>query len=222
MYFNFTERVYFKVTSMLGHWLERLVSYLPFFRFIRETRNTQTPVRFRHWFRQRVMGKNRNVYWPVHPSSLIMYPQNIYAGIETCPGYMPGCFIQGMGKIYIGDYTQIAPNVGIISANHALHDNRAHDQKEVRIGKYCWLGMGSMIMPGVVLGDYTVVGAGSVVTKSFPEGYCVIAGNPARVIKQIDKEKCVFHRSDFEYNGYIPSPKFDTFRKKFLNVDPFA
>jgi len=221
MYFNFAERVYFRVTAVCTYGLDRFLGALPFFRFIRETRNTQTPITFRHWFRQRIMGRSRYVYWPVHPTSLVMYPQNIYAGIETCPGYMPGCYIQGLGKIYVGDYTQIAPNVGIISANHQLYDNSEHDLREVRIGKYCWLGMGCLIMPGVTLGDYTIVGAGGVVTRSFPEGYCVIGGNPARVIKQLDKEKCVFHKSSFEYNGYIPSPKFEAFRQKFLNVEPF-
>ncbi len=44
--------------------------------------------------------------------------------------------------------------------------------------------MNSVILPGVQLGDYTVVGAGTVVTKSFPKGRCVIAGNPAKVIKE--------------------------------------
>jgi len=34
------------------------------------------------------------------------------------------------------------------------------------------------------------VGAGAVVTKSFPEGYCVIAGNPAKLIKHLNKTEC--------------------------------
>jgi acetyltransferase-like isoleucine patch superfamily enzyme len=50
--------------------------------------------------------------------------------------------------------------------------------------------MGSEILPGVKLGDHTVVGAGSIVTKSFPEGHCVLAGNPAVIVKGIDSEKC--------------------------------
>ena len=48
--------------------------------------------------------------------------------------------------------------------------------------------MNSMILPGVELGPRTVVGAGSVVTKSFPEGDCVIAGNPAKIIKKLGTE----------------------------------
>jgi acetyltransferase-like isoleucine patch superfamily enzyme len=55
--------------------------------------------------------------------------------------------------------------------------------KDVIIGKKCWIGMNSVILPGVCLGDHTIVGAGSVVTKSFPDGNCIIAGNPARIIR---------------------------------------
>lgn len=43
-----------------------------------------------------------------------------------------------------------------------------------------------MILPGITLGDNTIVGAGSVVTKSFPEGNCIIAGNPAKKIRDLD------------------------------------
>ena len=109
-------------------------------------------------------------------------------------------------------------NVGIITGNHELYDNRKHTTAPVHIGKYCWIGMGAIILPGVTLGDYSIVAAGSIVTKSYPDGYCVIGGNPARVLKTLDKEKCVFHKSEHEYNGYIPHLEFEDFRKKFLNV----
>lgn len=90
------------------------------------------------------------------------------------------------GSITIGRGTYIASNVGIVTTNHDLKDPDKHiPGKDVILGKKCWIGMNSVILPGVVLGDHTVVGAGSVVTKSFPEGKCVIAGNPAKKIKDI-------------------------------------
>jgi len=199
------------------YWL--LLRNIPLTRCIYDTRDSQTPITLKIFFMQKILRFNGHVYWPVHFTSIVSYPKNIYSGIETCPGYMPGCYIQGIGKIYIGDYSQISANVGIITANHDLNDNRKHsDIKTVRLGKYCWIAMNVMIMPGVELGDYTVVGAGSVVTKSFPDGFCVIAGNPAKIIKTLNKEECVYHRSPIEYNGYIKSDKFEKFRRKNLHI----
>lgn len=196
-----------------------LIKIIPLTRPIYETRNTQTPVTFSLWFMQKIIGFNRKVYWPVHFSSIVTNYKNIYAGIETCPGYMPGCYIQGIEKIYLGDYTQISANVGIISANHDFYDNRKHNSARiVKIGKYCWIGMNSVILPGVELGDFTIVAAGSIVTKSFPEGYCVIGGNPAKVIKTIPRSQCIEHKSKYEYHGYIPQKEFLLYKTNKLNV----
>lgn len=198
--------------------LRRVLPKFSKFKFFEETRETQTPITFDLWYNQKVKGHHRNVYWPVHKTSHVTNPKNIYCGIETSPGYSQGNYIQAIGKVFIGDYTQIAANVGIISANHSLEDNRQHIIKDVKIGKYCWIGFGASIMPGVELGDYTIVGAGAVVTKNFSDGYCVIGGNPAKIIKHLDKENCVLHKSDYEYNGYIKNSNFEAFRKKHLNV----
>ena len=100
-----------------------LVRALPLFkkyRFFSETANTQTPISFNTWYNQKIKGHCSEAYWPVHKNSVVTDPQNVYCGIETSPGYSPGNYIQAKGKIYIGDYTQIAANVGIISANHVL------------------------------------------------------------------------------------------------------
>jgi acetyltransferase-like isoleucine patch superfamily enzyme len=188
-------------------------------RIIQETKTSQTPVKIKYWFWQKILGFNRDAYWPVHFTSIVTGVKNIIAGIDTSPGYMPGCYIQGMGKIDIGDYTQISANVGIITANHCLVDTRNHIVKFVKIGKYCWIGMNSVILPGVVLGDYTIVGAGSIVTKSFPNGYCVIAGNPAKKIKNIVIEQhSVGYKNDYEYNGYIKAEEFKKFSRLYLNI----
>jgi acetyltransferase-like isoleucine patch superfamily enzyme len=196
---------------------------LPFLRPIYFTRGNESAVSFHLWFFQKVLGFNRHCYWPVHFTSTIRFPRNIYVGIDAAPGISPGCYIQAVGKVYIDDYAQIAPNVGIISSNHFMLDIRQHIKNEVRIGKYCRIGMGSIIHPGVVLGDFTTVAAGSVVTKSFPQGYCVISGNPAAVaadysMNESIKEKFIRYRNEHEYNGYIPHDKFEQFRKKKLYV----
>jgi acetyltransferase-like isoleucine patch superfamily enzyme len=123
-----------------------------------------------------------------------------------------------MGRIYIGDYTQISANVGLITANHDVYDSTRHEVGEIRIGRYCWLGMNAVVLPGVELGDHTVVGAGSVVTSSFAEGYCVIAGNPAKKIRDLDRQRVVPFECVHKYNGYIRSEDFESYRKEFLNI----
>lgn len=140
---------------------------------------------YRFW--RHVMRVNARVPWPVHFTSRVVCPERVKLGRGTYPGDMPGCYIQAINGIEIGDYTIIAPNVGLISADHDPYDlNRHLPAAPIRIGRYCWIGMNSVILPGVELGDHTIVGAGSVVTKSFPEGYCVVAGVPARLIRRLD------------------------------------
>ena len=196
-----------------------LIIQLPYFRFIRETRNSETAINFSQWFIQKVIGINRSAYWPMHHSSIVSYSKNVYAGIETCPGYNPGCYVHAVNKIYIGDYTQIGPNVGLMSGNHDLYDFRLQTEASpIIIGNYCWIGMGAVILPEVVLGDFTIVGAGAIVTKSFPDGHCVIAGNPARKIRDLDVGKCVPFKTEKPYNGFIPHDKFEAYRKKNLTV----
>lgn len=51
------------------------------------------------------------------------------------------------------------------------------------IGQNCFIGGESIILPGVNIGDGVIIGAGSVVTEDVPSA-CIVAGNPARVIKE--------------------------------------
>lgn len=127
----------------------------------------------------------------MHKNSEVTHLGNIFVGINSNPGTRPGCYIQDNGGIYIGNFCEFASNIGIISANHNIYNPKEHDCKYVFIDDYCWIGQGAVILPGVRLGERTIVGANSVVTKSFPDGYCVIAGNPAKVIKYIDREEFI-------------------------------
>lgn len=57
----------------------------------------------------------------------------------------------------------------------------------VIIGKNVWIGDKATILPGVTIGDGVVVAANSVVTKDVPS-YCIVGGNPAKVIKDNGKK----------------------------------
>lgn len=197
-----------------------LLSRLPYFRFIRDTGDYQNKVNFGCWFNQKILnlGNNRAAYWPVHYTSQVYDAENILVGVDAYPGIMKGCYIQGRGGITIGDYTQIAPNVIIVSANHDIYDSRVSIPAKVKIGKYCWIGAGAKIMPGVTLGDWTIVGAGAVVTKSFEKGHCLIAGVPAKIVKELDAAKCIPFNNKILYNGYIRADKFEDYRKKRLKI----
>lgn len=182
-----------------------ITKMIPYFNFLYETSDYQNRITFEFWFKQKVLnwGGNKNVSWPVHWTSKVYDAENIIVGIDAYPGIAGGCYITGKGGIIIGDYTQIAPNVIIVSANHDVYDSRKSICAPVKIGKYCWLGAGAKIMPGVEIGDWTIVAAGAVVTKSFCEGYCIIAGVPAKKIKELEPSKCISFTNKILYNGYI-------------------
>ena len=131
-------------------------------------------------------GHNRGIPWPITSqvktgTNIIFHPDNL----DNFWGF--GNYFQTIdGQIVIGWGTYIAPNVGIITTSHNLDNLDEHlPGKDVIIGERCWIGMNCVIMPGVKLGNHTIVGAGSVVTHSFEEGECVIAGNPARLIRKL-------------------------------------
>lgn len=143
---------------------------------------------WRNLFMQKFVGYNRHIPWPVSFRSQVSVAENLIWDIDDLNNFQHfGCYFQNFSaKIVIGKGTYIAPNVGIITSNHKLTNLDEHEEgKDVIIGKKCWIGMNSMILPGVHLGDNTIVGAGAVVTKSFEEGNCVIGGNPAKIIKKI-------------------------------------
>ena len=135
------------------------------------------------------MGYAKDVPFPV--------PRGVNFGnvknIEFCNDDMrnfhsPGCYFQAINaKIIIGKGTLIGPNCGLITTNHDINNLKEHlEGKEIKIGENCWIGMNTVILPGVELGNHTIVGAGSIVTKSFPEGDCIIVGNPAKIIKNLN------------------------------------
>lgn len=100
--------------------------------------------------------------------------------------------------VEIGDECLIASRVFISDHNHGSFDlsDPAHGpdtpptlrperSKPVIIGKRVWIGESVLILPGITVGDGAVIGGGSVVTRDVP-AQCVVAGNPARVLRRYD------------------------------------
>ena len=75
--------------------------------------------------------------------------------------------------IYIGEWSYVAFGASILS-----HDMIRRLRLDTRIGRNCFIGARSIIMPGITIGDGSVVAAGAVVTRDVPSG-CIVAGNPA-------------------------------------------
>jgi acetyltransferase-like isoleucine patch superfamily enzyme len=143
---------------------------------------------------RRVLRQNAGVRWAVHHTATIRSPQRLRAGLGAYPGDSPGVYINADNGVEVGDFTNVGPQVGLLSANHDFIDNAARvAAPPLRIGRFCWLGMGAVVLPGVELGDFTVVGAGAVVTRSFPAGYCVLVGNPARLLRELNRDDCDAH-----------------------------
>ena len=99
-----------------------------------------------------------------------------------------GSLFMGRGGITIEDDVRIAANVQLISNNHDPYEREILTCKPVLIRRGAWIGAGATILPGVCVGKYAIVGAGAVVTKDVPD-CAVVVGNPARVVKTLDKTR---------------------------------
>lgn len=107
-----------------------------------------------------------------------------------------GATIYAWDSIEIGDDTRVGANVKIVDTDFHPVDpeerlkgnNASSGCRPIRIGKNVFIGMNSLIVKGTVIGDNSVVGAGAVVHGEFPAN-CVIAGNPARIVKYLDEDK---------------------------------
>ena len=126
------------------------------------------------------------------------------------------CYGEPSGRIELGDYTIVLPGVRISSATrirtgkncmfathsfvtdadwHDLYDRTAAPggTAEVVLEDNVWIGDSAIVCKGVRVGENTIVGAGAVVASDLPPN-CIAAGNPARVVKLLDKDRAMITR----------------------------
>ena len=80
--------------------------------------------------------------------------------------------------VHVGEETYLAFDVAVLS-----HDLTRGLYVDTFIGRRCFIGARSIILPGVRIGDESIVAAGSVVTKDVPPG-TIVAGNPATIVRE--------------------------------------
>jgi maltose O-acetyltransferase len=124
----------------------------------------------------------------IEPPFYCSYGKNTYIGDHVYLNFM--CTILDNNEVHIGNHVMIGPVVQIYTAAHPIQaEARIRGQevaKSIVIEDNVWVGGGAILLPGVRIGRNAVVGAGAVVSRSVPEN-TVVAGNPARIIREIEQ-----------------------------------
>lgn len=134
-------------------------------------------------------------------------------------------------QLYIGSHVCIAAEVVILMGGNNTHRTdwfslypyldviqEAYQAKgDTTIGDGAWLGMRSMIMPGITIGEGAIIASGAVVIKEV-EPYTIVAGNPAKPIKQRFSEEIIKKLLDLKIYDW-PEEKLNHLLKHLCNND---
>lgn len=112
----------------------------------------------------------------------IRNPPNVSIGAGTrMSGWVR---IEAWEKVTIGRCCMFNDDVLVLTAQHDIDTpDFAADVRPIVIEDYVWLPQRIVVLPGVRVGEAAVVGTGSVVTRDVP-AYAVVAGNPARIVRE--------------------------------------
>jgi maltose O-acetyltransferase len=124
----------------------------------------------------------------IWPPFYCVYGRNIHIGDHVFLNVM--CTILDCNEVHIGNHVMIGPSVQIYTPAHHLQSEPRNQGLEVAkpivIEDNVWIGGGAILLPGLTIGRNAVVGAGAVVSRNVPAN-TVVAGNPARVIREIEQ-----------------------------------
>jgi maltose O-acetyltransferase len=102
------------------------------------------------------------------------------------------CYFDLSGPIILGNNVVVGHGVTFITAEHRIGDatRRAGPTqgREITIEDGAWIGANVTILPGINIHKGSIIAAGAVVTKDVPPNV-IVAGTPARVIRELDSEK---------------------------------
>ncbi|NNG00559.1 MAG: acyltransferase [Desulfobacteraceae bacterium] len=134
----------------------------------------------------------------------------------------PGVRISSARRISIADSCMIANGAYITDSDwHGIYDRvGTGEAAPVTLEKNTWIGDSAIICKGVTVGENSIVGAGSVVVDTIPAN-TVAAGNPARVVKQLDPEKTVVSRRHFFKDADTLSRRFTQWDRAMLENNTF-
>lgn len=133
---------------------------------------------------QLVIGPQARFWSNIHPVQLIVGPQGcLKIGANT---YINGSLLAAQRSIIIGDGVYIAPMAQLFdSYAFGWREESASAQlAPIVVEQHAWIATRATILPGVRIGEGAVVGVGAIVTEDVPP-YTVVAGIPARVIRQL-------------------------------------
>ncbi|MDD5475613.1 MAG: acyltransferase [Syntrophales bacterium] len=132
----------------------------------------------------------------------------------------PGVRISSASEVTIGDSCMFASSVYVTDSDwHGIYDRTSAlgHSEPVRIGNNVWVGDSAIICKGVTIGDNSVVGAGSVVAGDVPSNV-VVAGNPARIVRDIDPDREMITRAHWFADPQALRDGFDAIdREKLQN-----
>ncbi len=118
----------------------------------------------------------------VHQRTRIQIPWNLTVHDRACFGDRSNAY--SLGEIELREGAIIAQEAYLCTGTHDFSQSALPLQTaKITIGEGAFIGARAFILPGVTVGRNAIVGACSVVTRDVPEG-AIVAGNPARVVRQ--------------------------------------
>lgn len=125
----------------------------------------------------------------IHATASIRNAQNVYVGKNSHINHLCCVWAGENSKIILGDNLLMGPGVCIFSGNHSTIKGRpmtlqARKEESIVIGDDVWLGAHSIITAGTHIANGVIVAAGAVVTRSITQEGVIVAGIPAKIIRE--------------------------------------